>query len=517
MLRRNGQLTFSPTDLNVFFESPFASYMDRRACDEPSAFPGERERDPQLALAAEMGDAHEAAFLARTQQTHDVCVIARDTFKGDASFVATEAAIRAGRAVIFQAALRHERFFGYADFLFRVEQPGSTLGWTYQVVDTKLARKPKPYFLLQLCAYAEMLAPLLGHRPTALAIVTGDGALRPFHTDEFFYYYRSVKDAFLEAQDQHDAKVQPYPEVGVDHGHWADEAEAWFESVDHPCRVAGISKLQTRRLAKHGIETFQQLAETTVPRVPRMAQRTFARLRGQARLQRASNGKRPPLWELLTDEERGDKLGLALLPPASKNDLFFDMEGYPFEEGGLEYLFGVTHEERGARTFTDFWAYDKQKERRAFEDFVDWVYARWRKDESLHVFHYAPYEPSALKRLMGTYGTREHEIDSMLRGGVFVDLYRVVRQALRVGEPRYSLKNIETLYRKPRDGDVATAGDSIVEFARWREAPDGATWEQSKVLGGIRAYNRDDCDSTCELAAWLRDRQREAKVAYVAS
>ena len=513
MLRReDGQLYFSPTDLHVFFESPCASFMDRRACDEPSAYPGERVRDPQLELAAEKGNEHEAAFLARLRGTHDVCEIPRA--RGDASFVATEVAIRAGREVVFQAALRHERFFGYADFLFRVGAPGTTLGWTYQVVDTKLARKPKPYFLLQLCAYAEMLEPLLGHRPTELAIVTGDGELRPFRTDEFYYYYRAVKEAFLEAQDAHDPEVEPRPEVGADHRHWSDLAEAWFDSVDHPCCVANISKLQVKRLANHGIETFQQLADTTVPRVPRMAQRTFTRLRGQAKLQRASAGKHPPLWELLGDEERGDKLGLALLPPASKNDLFFDMEGYPFEDGGLEYLYGVTH---GQGEFTDFWAYDKRQERRAFETFVDWMYERWRADETLHVFHYAAYEPSALKRLMGTYGTREHEIDSMLRGGVFVDLYRVVRQSLRVGEPRYSLKNIEKLYRKPREGDVATTGDSIVEFARWLEAPDGKTWQESKVLGSIRSYNREDCDSTYELAGWLHERQREAKVEYVAS
>ena len=125
MLRReDGQLYFSPTDLHVFFESPYASFMNRRACDEPSAYPGERVRDPQLELAAEKGNEHEAAFLARLRGTHDVCEIPRA--RGDASFVATEAAIRAGREVVFQAALRHERFFGYADFLFRVDAPGTT-------------------------------------------------------------------------------------------------------------------------------------------------------------------------------------------------------------------------------------------------------------------------------------------------------------------------------------------------------------------------------------------------------
>jgi predicted RecB family nuclease len=50
----------------------------------------------------------------------------------------------------------------------------------------------------------------------------------------------------------------------------------------------------------------------------------------------------------------------------------------------------------------------------AFEKSVDFVMARWEKFSDLHIYHYAPYEPSALKRLMGHYATREEEIDRML-------------------------------------------------------------------------------------------------------
>ena len=43
----------------------------------------------------------------------------------------------------------------------------------------------------------------------------------------------------------------------------------------------------------------------------------------------------------------------------------------------------------------------------------------------MHVYHYAPYERTALSRLMGEHGTREDELDDLLRGEVLVDLYRV--------------------------------------------------------------------------------------------
>ena len=87
------------------------------------------------------------------------------------------------------------------------------------------------------------------------------------------------------------------------------------------------------------------------------------------------------------------------------------MEGFPFAEGGLEYLFGaVTLDDEDVTVgpaFHDWWAHDRDEERRAFEGFIDWVVARWRRDPTLHIYHYASYEETAVKRLAGRYATRE--------------------------------------------------------------------------------------------------------------
>ena len=64
--------------------------------------------------------------------------------------------------------------------------------------------------------------------------------------------------------------------------------------------------------------------------------------------------------------------GLALLPPPSRLDVWFDMEGYPLD-GGLEYLFGAATNGKGEDEYVDFWAHDAEGERKAFEAFVRWV------------------------------------------------------------------------------------------------------------------------------------------------
>jgi uncharacterized protein len=186
--------------------------------------------------------------------------------------------------------------------------------------------------------------------------------------------------------------------------------------------------------------------------------------------------------------------GFALLPPPSPGDLFFDIEGDPFWEarGGLEYLWGVSD----AEGYRAFWAHDRESEQRALEDFVDFVRKRLARDPGLHVYHYASYEPSALKRLMGRYGTREDEIDDLLRGRVFVDLYTVVRQGLRHSHAKYSLKNVEQFFME-REVDLQSGGDSILMYEEWLETRDDA------LLREIEAYNAEDCESTRLLRDWL--------------
>lgn len=85
--------------------------------------------------------------------------------------------------------------------------------------------------------------------------------------------------------------------------------------------------------------------------------------------------------------------------------------------------------------FRAFWAHNRREEKVAFEAFIDFVIATLVEDPAIHVYHYAPYEPSALKRLMGQHGTREAEVDRLLRGRVLVDLYAVTLQALRLSKP----------------------------------------------------------------------------------
>ena len=190
--------------------------------------------------------------------------------------------------------------------------------------------------------------------------------------------------------------------------------------------------------------------------------------------------------------------GFARLARPDPGDIFFDIEGARFvEDGSLEYLFGLVALDYGVPRYTAFWAHDRQAEKRAFEDAMDFIAARLDARPNAHVYHYASYEETALKRLAMVHGTQEARLDDLLRRRKLVDLCKVVREGVRISEPSYSLKNLEVFYGGERAGAVTTARDSMVVYDRWQQTGDAA------LLDEIRVYNEADCRSLLSCRDWL--------------
>ena len=130
----------------------------------------------------------------------------------------------------------------------------------------------------------------------------------------------------------------------------------------------------------------------------------------------------------------------------------------------------------------------------------------------MHVYHYAAYEKTALGRLAQRHATREEEVDRLLRGGVLVDLYRVVRQGIRASVESYSIKRLEPLYGLEREVELRDAGSSIVAFEAWLEGGEAENGEVGEaILREIAGYNRDDVVSNWRLRDWLEERRRRAR------
>ena len=205
--------------------------------------------------------------------------------------------------------------------------------------------------------------------------------------------------------------------------------------------------------------------------------------------------------------------GLCRLPEPSLGDLFLDLEGARFvREGGHEYLFGLGHiTASGGFEYRRWWAMDAAEEQAGFEALMDAIMQARTVDPHLHIYHFAPYEPTALKRLAGRYATRQDALDELLRGECFVDLYAVVRQAVRAGVESYSIKELEQYFGYTRAIPLRDAATHriVIEIAL-EIGSHGAISEETRQI--VEQYNRDDVVSTWRLRDWL-ERLRTRQIA----
>jgi uncharacterized protein len=549
------QLRLSASDVANFVACQHLSRLDLLHAR------GELRRVQEFDLGFEdlvkRGEAHEAEVLGRFRA--DGRVVAEISVAPDAEAVAvagqaTRDAIRDGADVIYQGALLGKSpaggpaLLGRPDFLIRSDLLSERDGRRrdgrqhYEVVDAKLARTAKARAVAQTAFYSHLLAPLQGGiTPRWMHLALGAGQLTSLKVGDYAAYERQARRAlggFIDTDPGHNPPVDPYPEP-VEHCvicRWNDLCTARRRSDDDLSLVAGITRGQRRALKSAGVSTRRGLASLAVlPSGNRASEESLDGARQQARLQVTSEDQGRIAYELL-DPERDPvgvlvpNRGLLALPEPSPGDLFFDIEGARYysednREFGLQYLFGIVDtadtDERGRPRYTQIWDFDRDGEKRAFEQLIDFITERRQRHPGLHVYHYNHYEPTSVDHLtelhgtrqeavgwlMGRFATREEEVDSLFRLGVFVDLYRVARQGIRAGVESYSIKRLEPLCGYTRQMPLPEATENLIAFEAALE--DGSARAAAATQAVVAAYNEDDCRATLALRDWLESRRVE--------
>jgi len=561
-----GRIVWSASDLKAAAECEFAwlRAIDARlgrvaAVEEPE--------DLTLERAGRLGTVHERRVLDDYVARYgDRVAVIPEVRSSDAAALAdavarTNAALASDAEVIYQAAFATDSFVGFADFLVRDDAAGSGAGRPWIVQDTKLARHARVTALMQLAAYVAQLDRLGVPRSHRVQLLLGDGSVSEHEVDDLLPVFTLrrerlaalIADRHLErgAAGEPIAWGDPRGELSVVACGRCATCDAEVVASRDLLLVAGMRPVQRERLRAAGIDTIEQLAGAFAAPAG-MNPDVFASLRTQARLQLESPAGTPPLVAPKARTARHDVQGavsdgalavllaeaspaaappipvfevvapqaLGALPRPDHGDMFFDFEGDPLHteppvpgeptQWGIDYLFGwVDTREQ----YTALWAHSFAEEKRALETFLDIVNLRRQQFPGMHIYHYAPYEPSHLLAMAARHGVREADVDRLLRDGVFVDLYPIVRRALRVGSRSYSIKKLEPLYMgdEVRTSDVQKGDESIVRYVEARALQaDGAAAEATLVFEDLADYNRYDCVSTRRLRDWLVDRAREA-------
>ncbi|QYH34784.1 bifunctional RecB family nuclease/DEAD/DEAH box helicase [Salinibacterium sp. M195] len=495
-------------------EFGFLRVLDKRLGFSTDPLPDD---DAMLMRAAELGNVHEARLRDRYRAEFGDAMVEFDKPPGRNADVLRDYAARtrdallAGAPVVFQGVFFDETdpespFIGYADFL--VKQPDGG----YRVVDTKLSRHVRVTALLQLAAYHEQLQKLGVAADGTVELILGNDESETAEVSDIAPVFRRRRARMHAIITEHRAEGTP-----VD---WHDERYARdgrckfckepSKNADDLFTVAGLRAGQRTKFMAAGIRTLTELAETSErPEDLAIPKASFAKLHLQAKLQHTVD---PTDAHAVPPVVVVDPLPIASLPAPNPGDLFFDFEGDPMysEPGiggvprwGLDYLFGWVDAEG---EFDCLWAHSHAEEKIALRSFLEFVTKRRQQHPGLHIYHYASYEKTHLLSIAARHGEGEDVVDQLLRDGVLVDLYPIVRGALRIGTPSYSIKKLEPLYMGEAErAGVTNAADSIGEYVESSvAAANGNVQRATEIRDAIARYNEYDCVSTLKLRDWLR-------------
>ena len=412
----------------------------------------------------------------------------------------TISAMENGVDVIYQARLVENGIWGgWADFILKVDSPSKLGNWSYEVLDTKLATETRAGTILQIALYSEKIGVIQGKMPEKMWVQNPEGKIE-YRVDDYISFVRLAKKRLIDSIGI-EKNTYPEPITHCDICNWWEECNKQRRKDDHLGFVAGMGTAQIKEVKSHEINTLEGFANWEIPvdfTPTKGTVDTYRKLREQSKVQYKGRVESRNIYETLDVEV---EKGFNKLPEPTKHDIYLDLEGDPMiEPGGLEYLFGWYCEGK----YYAIWAKNEEEEKSAFEKFVSFTINKLVEEPNLHIYHYAPYETTAFKRLMSKYATCETEIDSFLRAGKFIDLYGVVRQSVRASVEKYSIKDLEKFFGYTREMDLRTLSKLKAEYEFLLETQNlhDATKD---MIEGIQLYNQDDCVSTCHLHVWLEE------------
>lgn len=499
MRKEKGEIIFSASDLANHIHCKHLTNLNHHAVTGvlEKSFTSNRS----LILLRERGEEFEQAILSEYENG------GKTVFKVDkdlaVAYKQTVAAMKSGYDFIYQARLSTQKWQGWADFLRKVEATSNLGDWSYEVIDTKLSSNTRAGTILQIALYSEIIGEIQGRLPEYMYVKNPDEELE-YRVNDYISYLRLIKNRLTKATQD---RLETYPEpcAHCDICDWWEHCNKVRRNDDHLSFIAGMGSSQIKEVKSQGIHTLEAMSAVALPlpfKPKKGSKETYTKLREQARLQVQSRTNQKPVYEIL---ERKAGTGFYNLPEPSNGDIYLDFEGDPLiEPTGLEYLFGWVFQDQ----YFHMWVHNMEQEKDALIQFIDFVFEKKETYPDLHIYHFAPYESAALKRMMGKYAVKENEIDILLRTQKFVDLHRVLKQSIRAGVERYSLKDLEAYHGFVRQIDLRTVSGFKADLEFLLESGNTAaiTGEMSSA---VLQYNQDDCFSTKNLHLWLEEERQK--------
>ncbi len=415
-------MSLTATDISSMTRCMHRVYLDR------FGNPDERVPFPEfLKILWESGRLHEEEVIG------GLAVVTPEGGDFDSRCESSSRLMKSGAALIYHVALKTSRMSGEPDVLKRVEQPSAFGSFSYLPVeikdghawvDTKAKKlKPKPHYVAQLCAYADMLETIQSVRPATGFVIDADAQWIPLDLAEYWPEYERIRteaEQLVSGGHLTVAGKKPACNQCV----WFEVCDADVRRRDDVTLVAGIGESHREKLSQVGVKTVAELTSSDpslLMAVKGIGPASAEKWTRQARVQKSSTAEMLAPWT----------------PPLTRFDVSYDIEDFFFS--GTVYLHGLLVRPAcavpcvdAAHVDADFGAYSAicaaamEEEESVWRRFL----AKVDEVETLNdyaVFVYSSHERTNLAKLQARYGSSS-ALDRFIDR--FVDLYEVVRITL---------------------------------------------------------------------------------------
>ena len=389
MQLKDSRLLLSPSDVTGYLGCEHLTTLSLQVARGELVKPA--AENEQAELVFRKGREHEAAYLARLRAEGKT--VAEISLEPDLDWERaareTEEAIAAGVDVVYQGVLVDGRLArAVADFLER--QAGRHLrGARHEARPQREARLHPPALLLQRAARARSR----GATPERIHVLLGSGERQSFRPQEFAAYCRRVRARLEEFVADPAATRRRTRATTASICDFKPLCDAWWDEVDHLCRVAGVGRRQIEKLEPAGITTLAALARADRAAAGPQRRRRFAKLRDQAALQLRRARDRRARFELLQPQPAPASRSCPTRRPATSSSTSRATRSGT-SEGSLEYLWGDPRRRRRTSRRSGPTTTRASGPRSSSSSTSSTRASRDHPD--LHVYHYAAYEITAL-------------------------------------------------------------------------------------------------------------------------
>lgn len=209
-------VTYTPDDLALFRESPFALWMERLTLENPDHGipPDIHSTEPHQSV-----ERQDAIVDTLRAEGRNVALIDWDQDEA-LRRAATVAAMEDGADFIVNGALEGGNFSGTANLMMRTSGFSKLGDFLYVPCDTQGQKTFVSAF--RLCFLCDLLQQMQGQLPPQMLLIRGDADVMPLQTEDHIYFYRAVKKRFLTAMETFRKHRMPDPAESSHFGRWSE-------------------------------------------------------------------------------------------------------------------------------------------------------------------------------------------------------------------------------------------------------------------------------------------------------